>query len=156
MCHTSALDVPTVYELTGGLALEVSSHVFSMGAALDVVAVLSSQLNPSPQSRVQVGASGGVPIQEGDMVHVISDRGSIVGTATVVQIGEGTRFHNRELSGFAVVCWLSITDTTAAGAQLAWISDGDEVKAGITALSAVPRGQMLAVPQRCIRFLGGQ
>lgn len=139
---------------TGSLSLEVCSHMSSVGAALDAVAGLSSQLNPSPQSRLPASAGSSAGIQQGDLVHVLSDRGRTVGTALVVNVGPGTRFHNREVAGCAVICNLSVMDAMVARAQLAWISDGDVVIAGSTPLAEVPRGQMLAVPERCLRFLG--
>ncbi|EIE18370.1 hypothetical protein COCSUDRAFT_45847 [Coccomyxa subellipsoidea C-169] len=137
----------------GRPSLEVSSPGINMEAAMGVIAGLACQLNPSPQARGHSSAHSDVQILPDDTVYVLTDDRRIVGTAEVVHIGPGTRFHGAELEGFGVICGLTITDATGAGHQKAWLSDTDEVRAGRTPLEAIGGNQMVAVPERCLRFL---
>lgn len=138
-----------------------------MQAAMQHVADLSGQLDPSSplmahdgaaihvdihmNNDLLVAASSNATLQVDNVVDVLSDVGVKLGIAKVVHTGPSVCFHFRELSNFAILGGLRITNADAAEQQHAWISDGDQVEGGTTPLSQVSPNQILAVPTRCLR-----
>lgn len=58
-----------------------------MGAAMEIAGLLSSQVNFSPPSQSATLSAGSAALQEDDEVNVVSDAGSIIGTAVVQKVG---------------------------------------------------------------------
>lgn len=100
---------------------------------------------------------GLVPAGEGEhqpkILDVLTDDGQKLGTATLFFAGPDANFHGRLVGPeFAVVGQLSITDEAAAQSQTAWMSDTAETMEGVTRVSAISPGCIIAVPLRCLRL----
>ncbi|CAL8465823.1 g5359 [Coccomyxa elongata] len=97
--------------------------------------------------------SAGEAEQQPKILDILTDDGHNLGTATLFFAGTDANFHGRIVGPeFAVVGQLIITDKAAAQSQMAWMSDTGETSEGVTPISAISPGCIIAVPLRCLRL----